>query len=92
MGIVLHVENLSAHVTDDDLIVRFGDYGFVESAAMDPASASADGMRSACVVMANSDEASAAIAWLHDTPFKGSTISVVRAPGHRKRTRLASLQ
>ena len=76
MGIMLQVDNLSARVTDDDLIVRFGDYGIVESATMDRASSGDSGCRSACVVMANSEEAQAAIDWLHDTSFKGSTISV----------------
>lgn len=76
MGIMLQVDNLSARVTDDDLIVRFGDYGIVESATMDRDSSSESGYRSACVVMANSEEAQAAIDWLHDTSFQGSTISV----------------
>ena len=76
MGITLQVENLSARVTDEDLIVRFGDYGIVESATMDRASSDPTECRSACVVMANSEEAQAAIDWLHDTSFKGSTISV----------------
>jgi RNA recognition motif-containing protein len=91
MGIMLHVDNLSAQVTDDDLIVRFGDYGTVESAAMDRASPTASGRRSACVVMANSEEAQAAIDWLHDTQFKGSTISVARALNDRKHTFLFHL-
>ena len=78
MGTMLQVDNLSAQVTDDDLIVRFGDYGIVESASMDQASSGASGYRSACVVMANSEEAQAAIDWLHDTSFKGSTISVAQ--------------
>ena len=86
MGIMLHVENLSAQVTDDDLIVRFGDHGIVESATMNRASLSESGHRSACVVMASSEDAQAAIDWLHDTQFKGSTISVARAPRDRKRT------
>jgi hypothetical protein len=34
MGIMLQVEHLSAGVTDEDLLVRFGDYGIVESATM----------------------------------------------------------
>ena len=76
MGIKLQVDNLSARVTDDDLIVRFADYGIVESATMDRTSLGPFGYRSACVEMANREEAQAAIDWLHDTPFKGSTISV----------------
>lgn len=79
MGIMLQVDNLSARVTDEDLIVRFGDYGIVESATMDSISSSVSGHQSACVVMANSEEAQAAIDWLHDTQFKGSTISVAHA-------------
>lgn len=47
MGIMLHVDNLSAQVTDDDLIVTFGDHGIVESATMDRASPSASGHQSA---------------------------------------------
>ena len=86
MGIVLRVENLSPQVTDDDLFVRFGDYGIVESATMDRASSSESRRQSARVVMANNEEARAAIDWLHDTKFKGSTISVARAPDDRERT------
>lgn len=86
MGIMLHVDNLSAKVTDDDLIGRFGDYGTVESATMNLASPSASGHHSACVVMANSEDAQAAIDWLHDTRFKGSTISVARAQSAGERT------
>jgi hypothetical protein len=85
MGIMLQVDNLSARVTDEDLIVRFGDYGIVESATVDRASLAASGYQSACVVMANSEEAQAAIDWLHDTRFKGSTISVSRVPNNRER-------
>jgi RNA recognition motif-containing protein len=86
MGIMLHVDNLSEQVTDDDLIVRFGDYGIVESATMDRTSLSECGYQSACVVMANCEEAQAAIDWLHDTQFKGRTISVARARNDRGRT------
>jgi hypothetical protein len=32
MGIMLRVDSLSSWVTDEDLIMRFGDYGSVESA------------------------------------------------------------
>ena len=85
MGKMLKVANLSARVTDDDLIVRFGDYGIVESATMDRASSDSSGLRSACIVMANSEEAQAAIDWLHDTPFKGSTISVSHLVSGRER-------
>ena len=67
MGIELFVDNLSTQVTDDDLIVRFGDYGVVESATMDRESQNASGHQSACVVMATSEDAQAAIDWLHDT-------------------------
>jgi len=86
MGTMLHVGNLSAQVTDDDLIVRFGDHGIVESATMDRASTSASGHQSACVVMASSEDAQAAIDWLHDTRFKGSTISVARVRHNTERT------
>jgi RNA recognition motif-containing protein len=85
MGIMLQVENLSAQVTDEDLIVRFGDYGIVESATMNQASSDLTAYRSACVVMANSEEAQAAIDWLHDTPFKGNTISVCHFVNIRER-------
>jgi hypothetical protein len=34
--------------------------------------------------MANSEEAQAAIDWLHDTQFKGSTISVARAQNNKE--------
>ena len=86
MGIMLHVDNLSAQVTDVDLIVRFGDYGTVESATMDQAESNATGNQSACVLMANGEDAQAAIDWLHDTRFKGSRISVTRARIDQERT------
>lgn len=85
MGIMLQVRNLSARVTDEDLIVRFGDYGTVESATMDRAASTSSENRSACVVMANSEEAQAAIDWLHDTQFKGSTISVSHSLSDKER-------
>ena len=85
MGITLRIDNLSMWVTDEDLIVRFGDYGVVESATMDRASLGASGHKSACVVMANNEEAQAAIDWLHDTRFEGSTISVARALNEKGR-------
>lgn len=84
MGIMLLVGNLAAQVTDDDLIIRFGDYGIVESATMDSASPSASGRQSAYVVMASIEDAQAAIDWLHDAQFKGSTISVARARNDRE--------
>ena len=85
MGIMLQVDNLSVRVTEDDLIIRFGDYGIVESATMDRASSDSSECRSACVVMANSEEAQAVIDWLHDTPFKGSTISISHLARGRER-------
>ena len=85
MGKMLQVDNLSAWVTDEDLIIRFGDYGIVESATMDRVSSGSTGYRSACVVMANSEEAQAAIDWLHETSFKGSTISVNHLANIRER-------
>lgn len=85
MGIVLRVDHLSAQVTRDDLIGKFGDYGIVEAATMDCASINASGRQSACVVMASSKEAQAAIDWLHDTNFKGSTISVAWSHDDRER-------
>jgi hypothetical protein len=84
MGIMLRVEHLSGGVTDEDLLIRFGDYGIVESATVARASPGASGCQSACVVMANSEEAQAAIDWLHDTQLKGSTISVSRAVNSRE--------
>jgi RNA recognition motif-containing protein len=86
MGILLHVDNLSPKVTDDDLIVAFGQHGAVESATMDRRPSYISGKQSACVVMENSEEAQAAIDWLHDTRFKGSTISVIRALENRERS------
>jgi RNA recognition motif-containing protein len=84
MSIMLHVDNLSARVTDDDLIETFADYGVVESATMDHSRASTSDKQSACVIMSNSEEAQAAIDWLHDTQFKGSTISVARAQNNKE--------
>lgn len=78
MGVMLLVANLSAEVTDNDLIARVGDYGIVESVTMDYASLSESGHQSARVVMSNSEEAQAVIDWLHDTQFKGRIISVAR--------------
>lgn len=85
MTIMLHVDNLSAQVTDSDLIATFGDHGTVESAAMDCASSTKTGKRSAAVLMANSEDAQAAIDWLHDTQFKGTRISVARALNDKQR-------
>lgn len=79
MGNMLLVDNLTAQVTDDDLVARFGDYGIVRSATIGFAGSATAAMRSACVVMASCEEAQAAIDWLHETRFKGSTISVARA-------------
>jgi len=80
LSIILNVGNLATSVSDDDLIGHFGDFGMVESAALDVDSSTVQGGRGAQVVMANDEEAQAAIDWLHDTPFKGRMISVVRAP------------
>ena len=83
MGNMLLVSNLSEQVTDADLIARFGDYGFVESATME---SSEPGNQSARVVMASSEDAQAVIDWLHDTQFKGSRISVALARNDTERT------
>jgi RNA recognition motif-containing protein len=81
---MLQVDNLSAWVTDEDLLIRFGDFGIAESATINRVSSDSTEYQSACVVMANSEEAQAAIDWLHDTQFKGSTISVSRAVNSRE--------
>ena len=85
MGALLRVDNLSTQVTCEDLIGRFGDCGIVESAMMDSTSNNVSGHQSAFVMMANSEEAQAAIDWLHDTQFKGSTISVARVKDDSER-------
>ena len=82
MGSTLNVGNLSASVTDDQLLVKFGDHGVVESATVARDALTGSSRRIACVVMANETEAQAAIDWLHLSQFEGRTISVTRAPTH----------
>ena len=80
MSAILDIENLPSSVSDDELLGHFGDYGTVESAAVDRACPASAGGRGARVVMSNNEEAQAAIDWLHDTVFQGRVISVRRAP------------
>jgi RNA recognition motif-containing protein len=78
MGSMLHVGNLSTNITDDELLLRFEDYGIVESATVTRDSQTGRSQQIACVVMANDREAQAAIDWLHLTQYEGRTISVTR--------------
>jgi RNA recognition motif-containing protein len=82
MGIALHVGNLSASTTDDELLVRFGDHGAVESATVSRDPYTGSSKRVACVVMLHDEEAQAAIDWLHLSQFDGQTISVNRVLTH----------
>jgi len=79
MGSTLNVGNLSASVTDDELLVKFSDHGVVESATVTRDTLTGSSRRIACVVMENEAEAQAAIDWLHLSQFEGRTISVTRA-------------
>ncbi|MGW8368474.1 MAG: RNA recognition motif domain-containing protein [Gammaproteobacteria bacterium] len=78
MGIILSVGNLSAGVSDEDLLLHFSDYGAVESVTVDRDALTSLQGSWAQVVMKNNEEAQAAIDWLHDTQFDGRTISVTR--------------
>lgn len=82
MGSALHVGNLSPLVTDDDLLAKFGDHGVVESATVSRDIQSGLSKRVAYVVMANDDEAQAAVNWLHLSQFEGRIMSVTRTQTH----------
>ena len=76
MGRALHIGNLSPFVTDDDLLAKFEDHGTVESATVARDTQSGLSKRVAYVVMANDEDAQAAVNWLHLSPFEGRIISV----------------
>jgi RNA recognition motif-containing protein len=78
MGSTLHVGNLSPLVTDDELLVKFGDHGVVESARISRDLSTGTSKQFASVVMANAEDAQAAVNWLHLSQFEGRTISVTR--------------
>jgi len=82
MGSSLHVGNLSRSVTDDELLVKFGDYGVVESATITRDFDTGLSKQVACIVMQSDEEAQAAIDWLHLSQFEGRTISVTRLLTH----------
>ena len=82
MGSTLNIGNLSASTTDDELLVKFGDHGNVESATVSRDVHTGSSERVACVVMANDEEAQAAIDWLHLSQLDGRTISVTRVLTH----------
>lgn len=78
MGSALHVGNLPPLVTDDDLFLKFGDHGVVESATVARDLRTGLSRRVACVVMADEAEAQAAVDWLHLSQYEGRIISVTR--------------
>ena len=82
MGSALHVGNLSPSVTDDELLTKFGDHGVVESATVSRDIQTGLSKRIAYVVMANDEEAQAAINWLHLSQFEGRIMSVTRVQAH----------
>ena len=82
MGSTLHVGNLSASTTDNELLLRFRDHGVVESATISRDIHTGSSNRVACVVMLNDEGAQAAIDWLHLSQFDGRTISVTRVLTH----------
>lgn len=82
MGSPLHVGNLSPLITDDELLTKFEDHGVVESATVTRDIQTGLSKRIAYVVMANDDEAQAAVNWLHLSQFEGRTISVTRVLAH----------
>jgi RNA recognition motif-containing protein len=82
MGSALHVGNLSPFTTDDELLTKFGDHGDVESATVSRDAQTGMSKRVAYIVMANDEEAQAAVNWLHLSQFEGRTISVTRVKAH----------
>jgi RNA recognition motif-containing protein len=82
MGRMLQVGNLSASTTDDELSLKFGEYGVVESATVIRDLHTGMSKRMGRVVMANREEAQAAINWLHLSQLNGRTISVTRVVMH----------
>ena len=82
MGRALHVGNLSPFITDELLLAKFGDHGEVESATVSRDSQTGMSKRVAYVVMANDEEAQAAINWLHLSQFEGRVISVTHVQAH----------
>ena len=82
MGSALQVRNLSLFVTDDVLFTTFGDHGVVESATVSRDSQTGLSQQVAYVVMANDEDAQAAINWLHRSNVEGRIISVTRIQSH----------
>lgn len=78
MGSTLHVGNLSPSVTDEELLVKFGSHGVVESARISRDLVTGTSKQFAAVVMANDEAAQTAVNWLHLSQFEGRTISVTR--------------
>lgn len=78
MGSPLHIGNLAPSTTDDDLLVKFGNHGIVESATITRDAQTGLSKRIACVVMVSDKEAQTAVDWLHLSQFEGRTISVTR--------------
>jgi RNA recognition motif-containing protein len=82
MGSALHVGNLDPFITDDELFAKFVNHGIVESATVTRDIQTGLSKRVAYVVMANDEEAQAAINWLHLSQFEGRIISVTRIVEH----------
>ena len=72
----LHVGNLSSHVTDKDLLDRFGRFGTVSFAAVMKDELSGDSRGFGLVEMADASSAEQAIKWLNFSAFEGQIIAV----------------
>ena len=79
MSTKLHVGNISSVVLEDDLNVKFSQFGSVEAIeiARDPVTGINRGF--AIVAMPRDEDASAAIARLNFTQYAGRTIGVSRS-------------
>jgi len=76
MSTKIHVGNLPAHVTDDDLLRRFCRFGAVSFAAVMKDELSGNSRGYGLVEMESSDGAEQAIKWLHFSSFEGQVITV----------------
>ena len=76
MGTKLHVGNLPSSATEDDLLVKFGQFGIVESAQIKRDERTGESRGTGLVRMASDAEAMAAINRLNFTQYGDLTMSV----------------
>ena len=79
MGRKLHVGNLPFSATDEELLVKFGQFGMVESAKIIRDASTGTSKRFAVVEMSSDADALAAIHHLNMTQFDEATMSVSEA-------------